>query len=859
AVQAGKQTWTPIFMWPSGDVGLDAVAPVYDQNGKLLGVLDTSLTLNGIGDFLQSLKVSPHGQTFIMERSGLLVASSTGQEVYTRSGDELNRLSAFDSKNPLVQSAARTLAQRLGKLTGINADEQFYFDLAGERQFTQVTPYRDPYGLDWLIVTVIPESDFMSQIEANNRNAALLIAASLLMSVILAAALTRWVTRPILQLNQSARALARGDWTHRTAIDRGDEVGELSRSFDDMAEQLQVSFASLKTSEEKYRALFENAVEGIFQSSPAGYFFSVNLAMARMYGYASPEQMVAAVRVIREQLYVDPARRDELQRILAEKGLVEDFEAAQYRQDGSIIWISTNTRAVRDADGKMLFFEGFVSDITERKRTQDALQSSEERFRALTEDSSDGIAVINARMENIYRSPSRKQILGYDASEPAGALETVHPDDLPLVRQALERLIRDPGVIVAMQVRLLHKDGSWRWADLKGKNLLAHPAVKGIVVNYSDVTERKRAEQQIQLSLERLNVLHSIDMAITANVEASVVLDILLAQVLRHFQVDAAAVWLLNEATGNVEYADGRGFKMPLREGAALRLGEGLAGQVAHDRRTLHIHNLAQSEQATASPFRAEERFVGYIGVPLVAKGQLRGVLELLHRVPLPLDPDSLGFVETLATQAAIAIEDMALFADLQRSNAELSLAYDTTLEGWSHALDLRDKETEGHTQRVTDGAVRLARAMGFGEAELVQVRRGGLLHDIGKIGIPDSILLKPGSLTPQEMDTMHTHPELAYNLLFPIAYLRPALDIPYCHHEKWDGTGYPRGLKGEEIPLVARIFAVIDVWDALRSDRPYRPAWPREQAIEYIRSQAGKYFDPQVVEMFLERMSADQ
>jgi putative nucleotidyltransferase with HDIG domain len=236
----------------------------------------------------------------------------------------------------------------------------------------------------------------------------------------------------------------------------------------------------------------------------------------------------------------------------------------------------------------------------------------------------------------------------------------------------------------------------------------------------------------------------------------------------------------------------------------------------------------------------------------LIAKGQVKGVLEIFHRAPLHPDEEWLEFLETLAGQAAVTIDNAELFTDLQRSNMELALAYDATIEGWSRALDLRDKETEGHTQRVTEMAERLARALGMSEEELVHMRRGALLHDIGKMGISDTILLKPGSLTDEEWETMRQHPEYAYNLLSPISYLRPALDIPYCHHEKWDGTGYPRGLKGEEIPLAARIFAVVDVWDALRSDRPYRKAWSEEKARAYIREQAGKYFDPRVVEVFL-------
>ena len=230
----------------------------------------------------------------------------------------------------------------------------------------------------------------------------------------------------------------------------------------------------------------------------------------------------------------------------------------------------------------------------------------------------------------------------------------------------------------------------------------------------------------------------------------------------------------------------------------------------------------------------------------------MKGVLEVFHRSTLNFDKERLDFLEAVAGQAAIAIDNNRLFADVQRSNHELVLAYDTTIEGWSHALDLRDKETEGHTQRVTEMTLRLAREFGISGSELMHMRRGALLHDIGKMGIPDRILLKAGPLNEEEWDLMRKHPQYAYEMLAPISYLRPALDIPYAHHEKWDGTGYPRGLRGEGIPLSARIFAVADVWDALTSDRPYRAAWTEERSLEYIQEQSGQHFDPRVVEVFL-------
>jgi cyclic di-GMP phosphodiesterase len=189
--------------------------------------------------------------------------------------------------------------------------------------------------------------------------------------------------------------------------------------------------------------------------------------------------------------------------------------------------------------------------------------------------------------------------------------------------------------------------------------------------------------------------------------------------------------------------------------------------------------------------------------------------------------------------------------AKLREAHSQLLSAYEATIEGWSHAMDLRDRETEGHSQRVAELTVKMSQAFGMSHDAIMHIRRGALLHDMGKIGVPDSILHKPGALTDEEWVRMRKHPQFAHDMLYPIEYLRPALEIPYSHHERWDGTGYPRRLKGEEIPMAARMFAVVDVWDALTSNRPYRPAWSEEEALAYIREQSGKHFDPQVVDLF--------
>jgi putative nucleotidyltransferase with HDIG domain len=390
----------------------------------------------------------------------------------------------------------------------------------------------------------------------------------------------------------------------------------------------------------------------------------------------------------------------------------------------------------------------------------------------------------------------------------------------------------------------------------------------------ASVVHDARLLEETQRQLSYLRALRNIDTAITGSFDLNLTLKILLAEASAQLKVDAVDVLLLNPHSRLLEFKAGLGFRTTALQHTRLRLGEGYAGRAALEVRTIRVPDLrhspgelSRSPQLGSEDFasyfaaplalqdetgRSSEDFMAYYAAPLKAKGRVSGVLEIFNRSPLNPDLHWLDFLETLAGQTAIAIESSIIFNDLQRSNVQLAQAYDSTLEGWSRALDLRDKETEGHTVRTTETTLLLARAIGLEDEALVHVRRGALLHDIGKMGVPDSILLKPGPLTDDEWVMMKKHPTLAYEMLVPIAYLRPALDIPYCHHEKWDGTGYPRGLKGEQIPLTARIFAVVDVWDALRSDRPYRAAWPEEKVRWHIRALSGTHFDPHVVKVFL-------
>jgi putative nucleotidyltransferase with HDIG domain len=244
---------------------------------------------------------------------------------------------------------------------------------------------------------------------------------------------------------------------------------------------------------------------------------------------------------------------------------------------------------------------------------------------------------------------------------------------------------------------------------------------------------------------------------------------------------------------------------------------------------------------------------------PLVLKENVIGVFIVgTMDKPRQFTDDEIDLCNVMAYEVSLAVANAQLYRKTQQAVTDLAHAYDATLEGWSRILDMRDHATDEHTQRVTTLTLALAGRMGIPESELGHIRRGALLHDIGKMAIPDSILQKSETLSEAEKDIMRTHPEKAHEILSRIDYLLPALDIPYCHHEKWDGTGYPRRLKGEEIPLSARLFAIVDVFDALTSDRPYRKAWEKEKALKYIQEQSGKHFFPDAVDVFVDMMKSE-
>jgi PAS domain S-box-containing protein len=582
-----------------------------------------------------------------------------------------------------------------------------------------------------------------------------------------------------------------------------------------------------------------------------------NRAAERIYGWTAAEVVGrSVVEILRSGLSEE--QQAEARELLSEKSSFRN-ERIHARKNGQPVYVEENTIALTDEHRKIIGYVSVNRDITERKQAEEALRENERLLSEAQRIGHVGSWSYNIVTDTLQYSDEMYRLLDVSPREfshnSAGFLNLIYPLDHPTTAQWMED-IRKGRQPKELNFRLFRKNGELRHIQCKGAIIFdASGKAMRFTGMAQDITERKLAELQIRQQIERLSALRKIDQAIASNSDLHFTLNMLISEVRTQLQVDAADILQLNPDEQVLEYAAGQGFRTRVVETMRVPIGKSLAGRAAQERRLIKIEDF---QYQPADPFLAallnEENFVSYYGVPLIVKGQVEGVLEVFHRAPLHPYPEWLDFLNILAGQAGLAIDNTTLFENLQASNRELVKAYDTTIEGWSRALDLRDKETEGHTQRVTEMMIKLARDFGLPEEEMLHIRRGCLLHDIGKMGVPDHILLKPGELTEAEWAHMKTHPQYAYELLRPIDFLAPALDIPYCHHEKWDGSGYPRGLKGEEIPLAARLFAVVDVWDALRSDRPYRRAWSEEEASAYLREQSGKHFDPRIIEVFIKR-----
>jgi PAS domain S-box-containing protein len=502
--------------------------------------------------------------------------------------------------------------------------------------------------------------------------------------------------------------------------------------------------------------------------------------------------------------------------------------------------------------------ENFNNMFAVLQQRQAAAQESEQKYRMLIDQSNDAIYVEHCG-NLIITNQKFNELFGIGRDHPKvsskGLLQFVLPASRPLVKD-LQRQIMT-GQVSNLRYEFSAKGADGRALELEASSS-ALPFQDGIAIQsiLRDITDRKRTEQGEREQRVLAEALRDSASALNNTLEVDEVIERIFSNAARVVPFQAASIMLLDMTpTPQARVVACSGYQ--LHGGQDWVKKQRFTLENSPNLRCMYdtgkpivIPDTAKSRLWATAP---ESRWVrSYTGAPIRVQGEIIGFLNLEADIPDFFNQTHSERLQAFADQAGVAIHNAHLLTDLRKSRDELYNAYETTLEGWSKALELRDYETEGHTQRVMDMTMKLAESYGITGAELVKIRYGTLLHDIGKIGIPDSILFKPGPLNEEEWEVMRRHPMYAQRILAHIPYLQDSLDIPFSHHEKWDGSGYPRGLKGKNIPLSARLFAVVDVWDGLRSNRHYRSGWPDEDVIRYIQDQSGKHFDPQVVEVFL-------
>jgi PAS domain S-box-containing protein len=482
---------------------------------------------------------------------------------------------------------------------------------------------------------------------------------------------------------------------------------------------------------------------------------------------------------------------------------------------------------------------------------ENRIREREKEYRQLVETMSEGLVVANYDGTISYVNPRLCQLIGYQYDEIVGKpfIHYFHKD----LKDNTLRLWNNPEMMKGQvyESQLITNRGNIVYAAISTEPQFDELGeYTGVLAVITDISDRKAFEMNLQRKLNEIASLREIDMSILSQEDYDGVVNTVLQQIRNHLHADGAAIFVASPITKALEFASGFFLKE----------------MIAYDQMDIdhdsfqHIADLKEGRQIDKTSdenlvcdwFKDKDFNVLYI-MPIEINDINHGFVEIAYFDEINLDEEWHNYFNALITQMAVGISKIHLIKDLKESNVVLKEAYDGIIRGWAKALELRDEETKGHSDRVYELSVKMALKNNYTDRKLEAFRRGALLHDIGKMGIPDSILLKPGKLTPEEWNIMKLHPDLAYVLLSEIPFLREAIEIPYYHHERWDGSGYPSGLKGEDIPLAARIFAVIDVWDALTSNRPYRQAWSKQKTRDYLIQNKGIQFDPDIVDQFFE------
>lgn len=681
--------------------------------------------------------------------------------------------------------------------------------------------------------------------------------------------------------------------------DRQVSLEAMNESLAEMQEQMQGAIR-------RFSELFQGLPTACFTHDDAGCIMEWNRACELLYGFSADTVMQHTVGEFFASRRPDESVQEALELVFAGQGC-ENREWVYTKENGECVHLLCSMIPMRDPDGRVLGGICATIDISERQESEEIIRTSEAQFRAAIEGSMDAfflmqcltnengdiedfqIVDLNTRAE-IFATRTRERLLG-------GRMRQHFPKTL--IRDFFEGSVDVALTQEAMEAEHSYasETGSIHWLRYQ-----IVPVGEGVAVTLRDITAQKNQEElieqqfmevneaRLQLELQaeelrvanqRLEALATID-GLTGLKNHRAFQEFFEQEFQRALRYDTSLSLVMLDVDHFKQYNDTFGhpagdevlkqvaqiLKQSLRTtDLAVRYGgeefvlvlpntDAQRAQILAERVRKRIADAAWEKRAVTASFG-----ISTFSQPILTNAEMvsladqalyyskkHGRNRVTHCQTMAETVDLTFSIEPAVTEGT-SVPTKPSSAELA---AELSQVYDATIEGWSRFLDLRDQETEGHTERVTEMTLRLAKRLGMTEEELVYVRWGALLHDIGKMGIPDNILLKPGPLTEDEWIIMRRHPGYAYKMLAPIAFLQPALDIPYCHHEKWDGTGYPRGLKGEQIPLSARIFAIVDVWDALRSDRPYREGWSEERVQKHLHEQAGTHFEPEIVQVFL-------
>ncbi len=491
----------------------------------------------------------------------------------------------------------------------------------------------------------------------------------------------------------------------------------------------------------------------------------------------------------------------------------------------------------------------------EKKQAEERLRQHEALLNSILQTTRDGYILLDADGKFLEVNRSYANLIGYDPPELIGkTIADVEAMQTPAEIEKTIHEIQTQGALL-FETRHRHRQGHWIEVEVS----VTHMPQEGgkMVVFVRDIRERLamqralyQAKGHIERQLEEMTVLRNIDSAIISIKDHRELTYILLSQI-GSMKGILAALLLTKTAQQSWSCKAAYPDTMQGRTDQLLRLLETVLSGFINNQQPLFLNQLEVPDCQALAPENEEGFSLALL--PLIYTEKWLSALMICAKGAEFFDEEWQDFARALAMQTSIALSNINLYEQLSKKHQELLEAYQATLDAWSRTLEIRDKETMGHTRRVVEISLHLARALGLSEEELEVFRRGAILHDIGKINTPDAILLKPGKLNDEQIAIMRQHPLDAREMVKGIRILEEALDIPLYHHERWDGSGYPFGLKGEEIPLSARIFAVADVWDALTSDRPYRPAWTKQSVKQYILENAGRQFDPTVVAKFIE------